>query len=336
MIGTYTDIPRSTPSPNPVWNARLLQQRDTWRSRIPADVAQEFYRHIANHSDFCDGSAPTGADLEKLPALRRFGVELRRELLAGDGLAWVAGLDAMGIIPGHQRFFYAALGMSMGRAMTEYGYLYPVHDRGLDYKSEAVPVSMTREETGIHTDSSAVHSLPDLVGLLCEEPSRNGGDSLVVNALNVYWRLRVYAPEVLEILEGDFIRAIVTPGTEKNEEALLENSFPIFSCGLRQKGRTFRYMRYWIEKGQAQANRPLSSRQVAALNILDEALVSEQNLVRLRLKRGDMLWVNNRTVAHGRESFFDTPGNRRQFQRMWIETSEEPIPFDRELAWAGR
>ena len=47
-----------------------------------------------------------------------------------------------------------------------------------------------------------------------------------------------------------------------------------------------------------------------------------------------MLWVNNRTVAHGRESFFDTPGNRRQFQRMWIETSEEPIPVDQEVAWA--
>jgi hypothetical protein len=313
------DISPVAQSPKPVWDARLLQGWEGWRSQIPSRVANEFYRYLDKHSHSDEGLDPAGVDIENMPAMRRFGEGLRRELLTGGGIARVGGLDAMQLRPDQQRFFYAALGMSMGRAMTEYGYLYPVHDRGLDYKSEPVPVSMTREETGMHTDSSSVNALPDFVGLLCEEPSLNGGDSLVVNALNIYWRLRVSAPEVLEILEGDFIRDVVTPGVEKSEEVLLKNSFPIFSSGSREKGRTFRYMRYWIEKGHDRANKPLSSRQIAALNILDEALASEQNLVRMRLGRGEMLWVNNRTLAHGREGYFDTPGNRRHFQRMWIE-----------------
>ena len=122
------DMTTVAQSPNPVWNARLLQERQGWRSRIPSNVADEFYRYLAHHSASDYGLEPTRADVEKMPAMRRFGADLRRELVSGGGSAWIGGLDAKRLQPGQQRFFYAVLGMSMGRIMTELGYLslYPV------------------------------------------------------------------------------------------------------------------------------------------------------------------------------------------------------------------
>ncbi len=313
------DHVESAESGNPVWTASILRQRQSWKRSLPDNVSAEFSDFLAEHPNCVENIEDTAFVLKEMPEMSRFGGSLRESLLFGDGVAWVKGLDSTAFSIAEKRLFFASLGMSMGRVMREYGCLYSVRDRGVDYTLESVPVSMTRDETGMHTDSSALNSVPDFVGLLCEVPSKNGGDSLITNALNIYWRLRVHAPRVLEILEGNFIRDIVTPGAERNDQNLLENSFPIFSSDLKGKSRTFRYMRYWIEKGQDSAGRPLTLCQLAALNQLDQALGSEENLVRLHMDGGDMLWINNRTVAHGRRRYFDTPGNQRQFQRMWIE-----------------
>lgn len=305
---------------NPIWNAHSLMRRRDWRYTLPGRVADEFAAYLRAHPTRAENLDLGDLDCEETPRLTEFGRSIRSGLLHGAGVAWVRGLAGLGFSPGEQRLFYMMLGDSMGRVMTEYGPIFCVRDRGGDYKKEAIPVSMTGAETGFHTDSSAVDTLPDLIGLLCEEPSQNGGHSLISNAMHTYWRLRVSWPETLEVLERDFIRDVVTPGKERTDENLQRNRFPIFSGGPEGKGRTFRYMRYWIERGQEKAGSPLSERQRAALDVLDENLASPDNVVRLHLERGEQLWVNNRTIAHGREGYADSPGNCRRLQRLWLET----------------
>lgn len=311
----------------PFWNARCLEQRSGWKIRLPLEVSREFlaYLRTRTHSDLdLDLAAAAAPNIERMPKLARFAAGVRDRLLFREGVVWLKGLESLGISGSDQQLFYAGLSGFMGRVMTEYGPLYSVRDRGSDYTREAVPVSMTCADTGIHTDSSSVDCLPDLVGLLCEEPSRNGGDSVLCNALHAYWSLRLQAPETVKVLEQDFIRDVVTPGREKTRANLLRNSFPIFSVGAPEKRRTLRYMRYWIEKGHERAGRPLNPTQVSALDALDAVLRAPESVVRLRMERGDMLWVNNRRVAHGRESYRDTPGNTRQLHRIWVELPGTP------------
>ena len=307
---------------NPIWNARLLTGRRDWRYTLPGHVADEFAAYLRAHPERAENLDLGDLDCEETPRLAEFGRGIQRGLLHGAGVAWVRGLAGLGFSPGEQRLFYMMLGVSMGRVMTEYGPIFCVRDRGGDYRKEAIPVSMTGAETGFHTDSSAVDTLPDLVGLLCEEPSREGGHSLISNAMHAYWHLRVSAPESLELLEQEFIRDVVTPGKERTEENLRRNRFPIFDGGPEGKGRTFRYMRYWIEQGHEKAGSPLTERERVALDVLDETLASPENVVRLHLERGEQLWVNNRRIAHGREGYADSPGNCRQLQRLWLETPE--------------
>jgi len=204
--------------------------------------------------------------------------------------------------------------------MGSYGRLYAVEDRGVDYKTSALPVSATSAETGFHTDSSSVDSSPDIVGLLCETPSSSGGESLVSNALRAHRELSLRAPDTIEVLEKDFIRDVVTPGRERSQANLLRNRFPIFSG--RGEQRTFRYMRYWVERGQRAAGRPLSARQTEALDALDQVLQAPENVVEFRLKRGDMLFLDNRIVAHNRRAYRDADGRKRRLQRTWISAPQ--------------
>jgi alpha-ketoglutarate-dependent taurine dioxygenase len=318
LIRGQAEEPEPRP-PSPVWNARDLEQRSGWKIRVPSEVSQEFLGHLRTRPDTGLDTDATEPDIERMPKLARFAAALRDNLLFGEGVIWLKGLDSLGISGSDQHLFCAGLGGFMGRVMTEYGPLYSVRDRGADYTREAVPVSMTCAETGIHTDSSSLDCLPDLVGLLCEEPSRNGGDSLLCNAFHAYGSLRARDPETVKMLEQNFIRDVVTPGREKNHANLLRNSFPIFSVAGSGEKRTFRYMRYWIEKGHERAGRPLDPTQVSALDALDAVLGAPESIVRLRLERGDLLWINNRRVAHGRGSYRDTPGNTRELHRMWVE-----------------
>ena len=81
---------------------------------------------------------------------------------------------------------------------------------------QAVPVSMTKERTGFHTYSSKKECVPDSFGLLCERESLSGGDSMVANAVGIRRRMAEESLELLEILEQDFARDIVTPNADKN------------------------------------------------------------------------------------------------------------------------
>jgi hypothetical protein len=93
----------------------------------------------------------------------------------------------------------------------------------------------------------------------------------------------------------------------------------VFTPDATPAGVTFRYMRYWLERGQQRAGAPVGPDVLAALDRLDELLAAPDNVERFRLAAGDMLFVNNRTLAHDRTAFVDDPANPRLLWRMWVE-----------------
>lgn len=317
---TAVPAPPTIACPSLWWTAADLARDDRFRRDLPADVGDEF-------AAFADAAPETTAATfawqpARLPRLADFGAALRQQLLAGRGLCWLRGLDAFAADEERRRLLFAALGCALGTPMLQYGRLYPVVDRGASYRTESVPVSMTNAETCFHTDSSSVGVVPDFVGLLCEEPSTHGGDSLVSNALRVHAELCREAPDVLALLQRPWTRDVVTPGTEKTLANLRKNRFPVYADSDRPGGVLFRYMRYWIEVGQEKAGAPLDATERKAFDALDALLARADHVVRFRLERGDALWVNNRVLAHNRTAYRDTPGNVRRLQRMWIEAPD--------------
>ncbi len=297
------------------WTADRLRLDRGWivevepAMRVEAEQLAEWARTQAD---------PVGAyapGIATTPALERHadrvGVALR-----SFGVARVVGLDpALDDLA--LRMAYLATGLAGGPTLDNYGRLFDVVDRGEDYKKSAVPVSMTRESTSFHTDSSARDTCPDRVGLLCLAPAVEGGESLVSSAVAVHEELRRSAPEMLRLLYRPYMRDVVTPGTERNLEAVRANRFPIYAYDERRGELVFRYMRYWIERAHEMVGEPLLADERAAFDLLDALLADARFASSFTLGRGEQLWVDNRLVAHNRTSFRDDPAAPRRLVRMW-------------------
>ena len=303
------------------WNAQSLLARPAWRMRVEDKTIHGLRQATANlqlDDDFFNRYAH--GDVE-IFGLQELADHIRQELQQGSGIVWLQGFPATGFNVAQMKFFYLALGAAVGQTMGNYGRLYDVQDYGGSYKAERIPVSQTNAATGFHTDSSARSSMPDIVALLCVQPARNGGESLVVSGATVHEQLRKTNMKALTILYREFIRDIVTPGAGKTLESLINNRFPVFSQGLYSSGLSFRYMRYWIEKGHQEAKMNLAQADINALDTLDGLLESPQLAGRFKLKAGDQLWANNHIVAHNRTGYEQDPQQPRHFVRMWISTS---------------
>jgi len=216
------------------------------------------------------------------------------------------------------RLLYAFISRGIGLINDRYGYFFDVVDQGLDYKKEAIPVSKTKSSTGYHTDSTAKEYVPDIVGLLCLQSGYKGGASQITNAADVFEFVQDNFPKALVELQKPVIRDVITPGTVNNYEAIQKNAFPIFSI---DDGRfTFRYMRYWIESAHLKTNVNLSEALISGLNAIDNFFAKPENTVEFMMKRGDMLFLNNRFLCHNRTEFENdlSSSHVRKLVRTWI------------------
>lgn len=249
----------------------------------------------------------------EMPCIQRYVESLRKRLDSNIGFSIIS---SKGIPPDYQRLCFAALGMTIAEPIMRYGFLYAVTDRGESYLNKSIPVSLTRADTGMHTDSSAYNCIPGVVGLLCERTSLSGGRSRVVSAEAVCGWLAENNFEAYRLLCESYIRDVVTPGIDKDMDTLKRNSFPVLSP---EPEFEFRYMRYWIEKGHERAGVPLAPEVLRAFDELDKALAKPEFGASFRLTEGDMLFVDNRRMVHGRDAYEDDSSGGRLLWRMWLD-----------------
>jgi hypothetical protein len=306
---------------HPRWNREDLLANDQWKKSISAVVWKEFLdrseqlrlKEISWHN--------YQPYLQESPRMTALAEEVRTELEKGTGVVWLQNPNLAQVSHDQACLFFLLFCTQFADTVDTYGKLYDVLDQGKSYKESAIPVSQTRESTTFHTDSSVVHMVLDAIGLLCLRQAKIGGASLIVHAVDVHERMRRERPDLLVKLYQDYIRDVVTPGAEKNLEVLSANRFPVFSYGRFSHGLSFRYMRYWIEKGHARAGLPLDSQSIEAFDYLDSLLNDPAQVVDFSLQPGDILLVNNHIVAHNRTEYedFEDPDQRRWLVRIWLK-----------------
>ena len=83
-----------------------------------------------------------------------------------------------------------------------------------------------------------------------------------------------------------------------------------------------------IEVGHQKAGRPLTRRQLRALQVLERFLRLPEFRVEFRLRPGQVLLTNNHWILHNRTAFEDSafPRERRHYIRLWISRRSRPDP----------
>lgn len=298
------------------WDRRQLGERDGWQIDSVAALEGDLDRLLNWAESQSTPLATLGAATLELPG---FDALAARTLVAlgpeGPGVAWIRGFPTDSEVA---KLAYLALGWRLGKPLDNYGNLYDVRDEGGSYFDKPIPVSQTRYTTSFHTDSARRETLPVFVGLMCLQDA-TGGDNQVASAALVHERMSSEAPELVERLYRDYVRDIVTPGTEPTHAALLANRFPVFQQRDGGEAITFRYMRYWIEKGAERAGAALERSDTEAMDWLDAAFADEAVHFQFHLDPGDLLFVDNRDIAHNRTPYEDLPGKRRHMVRLWLK-----------------
>ena len=140
------------------WSASDLAATDCWIFKASADLA-----------DAC-GSA-----------LQDWCQPVINELRHGMGVAFIRGLGSLD--ESALRRLYLSMGRCIGHVEDTYGALYDVTDLGESHLEKPIPVSQTKADTSIHTDSSRLETHPRWVGLVCIRQAPVGGGSRLTSAV---------------------------------------------------------------------------------------------------------------------------------------------------------
>jgi hypothetical protein len=255
-------------------------------------------------------------DMFPLPTLGPELTELADELINGRGVVLIRGLPVADYGKERAAKIYWGVGMHLGSPWPQNakGHLLgDVTDQG---KAVTDPTARGNEIGGyafpFHSDGS------DLVGLFCLDAGASGGASLVANVVTIHNELVQDEPALVAELYAPFAydaRGEHAPGTRPWYE------MPVFS---RRRDRLFaRYIRPYIEAARRHEDAPRPSRAAReAMDRLDAMCREPEHHVSMMLAPGDMQFVNNYHVLHGRDAYDDDrPAHKiRHLKRLWLET----------------
>ena len=298
------------------WTAHDVSDESSWTEVLSETEVEELdqaLRHaLSVSSDVLDigrGDFPLGGLVDRL-------ARVEDELINGRGFVRLRGLDRARYDQSEMEMLYWGIGMHLGSpwAQNKHGHMLgDVTDQG---RAVDDPEARGNELGGIglpfHTDGS------DLVGLMCLQDGVSGGLSTVANSVSIHNRLVRETPELAAELY------LPQPFDFRGEQPKGGQGWymvPIFSeCD----GRLFvRCIPPYTLASQRHADAPrLTDKAKRALARVVELADDPENHVAMELAPGDMQFINNYHVMHGRTAYRDdrVAGSVRHLKRLWLET----------------
>jgi hypothetical protein len=308
------------------WRADDVADPAAWTEVLSPDEIGELEAAIAHARGVSDDMLEIGAADFPLPTLGPRLKAIEDELINGRGFVLLRGLPRERWSNDEMCLAYWGIGAHLGRPWPQnhYGHLLgDVTDQG---KAPGDPTARGNElgQIGLefHCDGS------DLVGLMCLAAGASGGASAVCNSVALHNTLVRERPELAEELykpQPYDMRGEQAPGARGWYEV------PVFTaCG----GRLFvRLIAAYIRASQRHADAPrLTARATEALAWMQERAQSGAYSVVMDFRPGDMQFINNYHVLHGRAPYVDdrAAGKVRHLKRLWLETrvlTERPRYF---------
>lgn len=266
----------------------------------------------------------TAADFP-LPGLGPELQDIARELEDGCGVMKVTGLPVERYSEAELRAVFFAIGAHLGIPVQQNGGRGLMRDIRDDSRNGGKRVD-SAEGLGWHNDRA------DVVGLLCVRRAHNGGVSRIVSATAIHDVMLARRPDLVEILFGDFQR--FSPGDEVGVES---GSYPLSVFGMRDGYFTSHYSWTYIDQAlELPGVPPLTDLQREGLDMLID--VAEELGFEMPLAPGDMQFLNNHIVYHGRTPFTDNAGagEDRLLYRLWLSMpNSRPLPESHAVLWGN-
>ncbi|MGH6903048.1 MAG: TauD/TfdA family dioxygenase [Geminicoccaceae bacterium] len=254
-----------------------------------------------------------------LPACAEVMAEMRSRLVDGPGFAVLDRVP----VEQYRREEGQAIGWILanlvGRIVAQKRdgtRLYDVRDTGKAI-GHGVRRSITNLEQQFHTDGPWLPLTPSLVGLYCLQPAAEGGMSRCASLVTVDHALRDRLALVDRLRQPFWWDR---QAEHAQGEAPCSRAPIYWDAGDRVEAR---YYDDYVRKGHALAGAPLDPSGAAALDAMREVIEAEESWIEFHLEQGQLLYLNNRQIAHSRTAFRDDDA-KRHLMRFWNRDEGTP------------
>jgi hypothetical protein len=265
--------------------------------------------------DFPD-ITPQNFPLDSVGALM---ASLPERLRTGCGFLMLRGLPRGQYSDDDMARIYFGLGSYIGRTMTQ-SYLGDLLGHVVDV-SDLDPKGRGYRKGGgqlMHTDSC------DIIGLMCLRTAISGGASRISSALTVHNYLAEHHPEALDILrKGLYLKRTEEDG-RRATRTFSEKPVPFFT---EHDGEITCYLPTgYARLAEKSGERPFTEAESQALLLARKAAASPEHYLDMGFKEGDIQFLNNRMMVHGRTDYQDHKelSQRRHLLRMWLRVDSWP------------
>ena len=317
------------------WTAGDVADEDVWTERFTDAELTELdtsLRHALKHSD--DVLELTKDDFP-LPTLAARLADIERELIDGRGFVRLRGIDRSAYTQEEMELLYWGIGTHLGLPWAQNKHGHVLGDVTDQAKTVNDPTARGNELGGValpfHCDGS------DLVGLMCLENGLAGGLSAVANSVAIHNRLVRERPDLAAALYDEF------PYDFRGEQAGGAKPYYMVPVFTEWDGRLFvRCIPPYIWASQRHADAPrLTELQTEALQAVVAMADDPDNHVLMDLRPGDIQFINNFHVLHGRTAYEDdrAGGHIRHLKRLWLETTvltSRPPYFANRSHWEAK
>jgi hypothetical protein len=312
------------------WHSEDVADPEVWTMRLSDADQRELDSALAKAKSVSDSLLDIGVEQFPLDGLAKKLEKIEHDLIDGRGFVRISALDAKKYSDDDLTMLYWGIGVHLGDPWPQNAKGHVMGDVTDQGKALSDPTFRGNELGQValdyHTDGA------DLIGLMCLRKARRGGLSCVANVVAIYNELVRTRPDLVEALYEPL------PYDLRGEHEAGHSPFYLFPVFTEHSERLFvRFIPAYIRASQRHPEAPrVSPTTLEALDTVSAMARDPRFNVYMDLGPGEMQFINNYHVLHGRTSYEDDPehGYKRHLKRLWLATrylKERPDRFRRRV-----
>lgn len=261
------------------------------------------------------------ADTFPLPTVGRFLSRLRDELWSGRGFVLIRGLSRERYSDDDLARIYCGLGAHLGDIIPQsgngeiLGHVLNV----ADLVDEQVRGYRSAQAMNMHSDGH------DVVSLLCLREAKAGGASRIASAAAVHDRMLETNPDLARVLYAGMPVMRGRMDAERGDGKIVtSDNVALFAT---TDGVFSSCVHVAQTRDAARAGHfDITPEQEAALDLFCELSASPEFYLDMNIAPGDIQFLNNRLIVHGRTPYQDHEdvNRRRHLMRLWVNIPSWP------------
>ncbi|KJA17754.1 hypothetical protein HYPSUDRAFT_191935 [Hypholoma sublateritium FD-334 SS-4] len=303
-----------------VWEGKDWTDPETWEYTLSDEQLQEIDDAVKHFNGLGKSLGYISTDTFPLPTLGPILRDLSKELHTGRGFFVLRTIPVDNYSREDNVLIYAGVSSYVGsrRGVQERGEGSRVVLAHIKDLTETEPLktigapAYTTDKQVFHTDAG------DIISLFVLQTAVEGGLSRISSSWRVYNELAETRPDLIKTLSEPWVFDTFggdPPYTTrpllfwKDEHIVIQYARRLFTgfLGLPRSAHI----------------PPITEAQAEALDTVH--FTAEKYALGLSFQKGDIQYINNLSIFHGRDGFVDSPEHKRHLLRLWLRNED--------LAW---